>query len=311
MYVPEIGHVPVVSASVADLPAGRRVEESADGYSSATELRTLESRQALEEAALLYGVLNSQLSSLNGQVTDFSNWNYVYFYLAAKDPHGPFWALLTHGYSFLELMDLEGAMFIMPNGTMLNGFMWGANRTFGAPKKGMLPNESFAETSILFCDISGFRDWAVASAPEVVTGFLSAFIERLDGVAERHGITKIKTILDIYTKHSHSMLRMAQEFHRVSQDQELPDSCGKHVGLRVGVSTGPCAGGIIGKRNWVYDLWSDTVNMAARLKAKAQVGTVLCDVKTWECTRDEFRYRDPLSVEIKGKGLQTVYELAA
>eukprot|EP00727_Mastigamoeba_balamuthi_P013700 m51a1_g8953 putative adenylate guanylate cyclase (1156) ;mRNA; r:1019908-1024726 len=193
---------------------------------------------------------------------------------------------------------------------------------FGVLQKGELPNESFKAASILFCDIAGFRDWATATAPEEVAAFLGTFIDALDGAAERCGVTKIKTILDIYMaasgvpsetpRHAHAMLKTAVEFHRASQGMALPGGSGQQrAGLRVGVSTGPCAGGIIGRRNWVYDLWSDTVNMAraARLKAKAQVGTVLCDARTWECARDEFAFGEPQTVQLKGKGLQTVYEV--
>eukprot|EP00727_Mastigamoeba_balamuthi_P013689 m51a1_g8943 putative adenylate guanylate cyclase catalytic domain protein (1575) ;mRNA; f:970815-982011 len=116
---------------------------------------------------------------------------------------------------------------------------------FEVLQQGELPNESYKSTSILFCDIAGFRVWATATAPEEVAAFLGTFIDSLDGAAERCGVTKIKTILDIYT----------------------------------------------------------------RLKAKAQVGTVLCDSKTWECTHDEFAFHEPQTVQLKGKGLQTVYEL--
>eukprot|EP00727_Mastigamoeba_balamuthi_P008993 m51a1_g4716 putative adenylate cyclase (1918) ;mRNA; f:301922-310153 len=143
---------------------------------------------------------------------------------------------------------------------------------FEVLQKGQLPNESFTAASILFCDIAGFRDWATATAPEEVAAFLGAFIDALDGAAERCGVTKIKTILDIYMaasgvpsetpRHAHAMLKTAVEFHR-----------------------------------------------AARLKAKAQVGTVLCDARTWECAHDEFMFREPQTVQLKGKGLQTVYEL--
>eukprot|EP00727_Mastigamoeba_balamuthi_P011309 m51a1_g6800 putative adenylyl cyclase (587) ;mRNA; r:216392-221266 len=80
--------------------------------------------------------------------------------------------------------------------------------------------------------------------------------------------------------------------------------------LRIGVSSGPVAGGIVGRRNWVYDLWSDTVNMAARLKAKAQPGTVLCDSRTRELTEGEFCFEEPQVIELKGKGAQTVFSLA-
>eukprot|EP00727_Mastigamoeba_balamuthi_P005619 m51a1_g1677 putative adenylate guanylate cyclase (192) ;mRNA; r:420933-421643 len=173
-------------------------------------------------------------------------------------------------------------------------------------QQGVLPNDSFATTSVLFCDVVGFKDWATSESPETVATFLSPFIEGLDAIAERCGVTKIKTILDIYQdpRHAHVMLQMAIEFHEYSKGMSLGG--GQAVLFRIGVSSGPCAGGIIGKHNWIYDLWSDT---AARLKAKASPGSVLCDAKTFAAAQDGFDFGEPQALALKGKGTQTVFSL--
>eukprot|EP00727_Mastigamoeba_balamuthi_P003325 m51a1_g12990 putative adenylate guanylate cyclase catalytic domain protein (321) ;mRNA; f:141-1878 len=141
---------------------------------------------------------------------------------------------------------------------------------FQSLQRGTLPSEHFEMTSILFCDLIGFKAWATATPPEAVAEFLSHFIGGLDAIAEKHGVIKIKTILDIYMaasgvplpdpQHAHVMVATALEFHKFAREQTYD---GKNsANLHVGVSSGPCAGGIIGKRNWIYDLWSDTVNVA-------------------------------------------------
>eukprot|EP00727_Mastigamoeba_balamuthi_P014012 m51a1_g9233 putative family 3 adenylate cyclase (1068) ;mRNA; r:82297-87128 len=71
---------------------------------------------------------------------------------------------------------------------------------FQSLQRGTLPSEHFEMTSILFCDLIGFKAWATATPPEAVAEFLSHFIEGLDAIAEKHGVIKIKTILDIYTR---------------------------------------------------------------------------------------------------------------
>eukprot|EP00727_Mastigamoeba_balamuthi_P003907 m51a1_g13513 hypothetical protein (236) ;mRNA; r:22-1071 len=93
------------------------------------ELRGLERRQAVEEATLFYGALNFQLEALRRQIQPTANWDAVYYYLAAGDPDGFVFTLLSVYLDFLEVNDLEATLLFLPNGTMLNGFMWDATRT--------------------------------------------------------------------------------------------------------------------------------------------------------------------------------------
>ena len=46
------------------------------------------------------------------------------------------------------------------------------------------------------------------------------------------------------------------------------------VSLRVGVHSGSAAGGVIGSRKFAYDVWGDTVNVAARLQQSGVAGRV-------------------------------------
>eukprot|EP00727_Mastigamoeba_balamuthi_P012369 m51a1_g7755 putative family 3 adenylate cyclase (1141) ;mRNA; f:84511-89277 len=199
----------------------------------------------------------------------------------------------------------------------INTLIESRNVQHHALQEGTMPNERHDMASILFSDIIGFRDWATVASPDAVSEFLSSFTEGLDAVVEQCCATKIKTILDTYMvasgvpaatpQHAHMILKLALEMHKYSQGKSFNGTEG--VSMRIGVSSGPCAGGIIGKHNWIYDLWSDTVNMAARLKAKAAPGTVLCDELTYTLTMEEYEYEEPREVELKGKGVQRVHTL--
>ena len=56
-------------------------------------------------------------------------------------------------------------------------------------------------------------------------------------------------------------------------------SAGWHV--RVGVHQGPVVAGIMGKRSFVFDLWGDTVNVAARVAAEAEPDAVVVTGTMW------------------------------
>ena len=42
--------------------------------------------------------------------------------------------------------------------------------------------------------------------------------------------------------------------------------------VRVGVHVGPVVAGIVGQERYQFDIWGDTVNIAARMASKAMPG---------------------------------------
>eukprot|EP00727_Mastigamoeba_balamuthi_P000878 m51a1_g10788 hypothetical protein (711) ;mRNA; r:486-12155 len=93
------------------------------------QLQAIESAQAAGEAAMLRGMLGSQQAALLSLLVPMAHWDAIYEYLEAKDPNGFMWSLFSHGWAFLETNNLEAVLFVLPNGTMLNGLMWGPDRT--------------------------------------------------------------------------------------------------------------------------------------------------------------------------------------
>eukprot|EP00727_Mastigamoeba_balamuthi_P012367 m51a1_g7753 putative adenylate guanylate cyclase (809) ;mRNA; f:57095-61312 len=95
---------------------------------SATQLQAIEGAQASSEAAMLRGMLVSQQAALRSLLVPLAHIDDVYNYLAAQDPMGHFWIMVSQYWALLETNDLEAALFVLPNGTMLNGLMWGPDR---------------------------------------------------------------------------------------------------------------------------------------------------------------------------------------
>jgi class 3 adenylate cyclase len=143
-----------------------------------------------------------------------------------------------------------------------------------------------------------------------VVKLLNSVFSRLDELADRLQVTKIKTMGDSYMvasgipeyrdDHIQSLILFAGEIHRVA---------GSFPGLqfRVGVHTGPVVAGIIGRQRIIYDLWGDTVNVAARLEGAADPSTTLISEDVWERLPDKpVNYRR-ISIELKGKGVVAAY----
>ena len=67
--------------------------------------------------------------------------------------------------------------------------------------------------------------------------------------------------------------------------------------------------GVIGATRFIYDVWGDTVNMASRLTSEAVSGVILVDTATRERLGMRFVFEPPQDMEIKGKGIPTVFRL--
>ncbi len=73
-------------------------------------------------------------------------------------------------------------------------------------------------------------------------------------------------------------------------------------GVRVGVNTGPVVLGPVGTGGRIeYGAFGDTVNIAARLQAAAEPGTVLAGPATFRVIEALFEWGDPRSLALRGK----------
>lgn len=79
--------------------------------------------------------------------------------------------------------------------------------------------------------------------------------------------------------------------------------------MRVGVHTGPVVAGVVGLDKFAYDIWGDTVNIAARMENTGEVGKVNISAHTYELIANaaEFRFIPRGMVQTKGKGKLQMY----
>jgi len=46
------------------------------------------------------------------------------------------------------------------------------------------------------------------------------------------------------------------------------------INIRIGINTGPAIAGVIGTKKFIYDLWGDAVNTAARMESHGIAGAI-------------------------------------
>ncbi|MFO0554978.1 MAG: adenylate/guanylate cyclase domain-containing protein [Polyangiaceae bacterium] len=175
--------------------------------------------------------------------------------------------------------------------------------------------DGFAEVSVLFADIVGFTELSSRMPPAELVNVLNDVFSRFDELAERLKLEKIKTIGDAYmvaaglpepdTKHAAHAVEMALRMREALE--ELNQTKGYGLAIRIGVHSGPVVAGVIGKKKFIYDLWGDTVNTASRMESHGSKGLVHISEATAELVKGLFTLEPRGTIQVKGKGDMVTY----
>jgi class 3 adenylate cyclase len=173
--------------------------------------------------------------------------------------------------------------------------------------------DSYASVSVLFADIVGFTPLAARMNPTEVIEFLGELFVSFDRLVEERGLEKIKTIGDAYMAvgglpdplagHAVKVVDLGLEMIRATASRHH----GPALSLRVGVHSGPVAGGVIGRRRFAYDVWGDTVNVASRLEQHGISGRVHISATTREQIQGHYEVEPCGPVELRGHGPMVTY----
>ncbi len=164
----------------------------------------------------------------------------------------------------------------------------------------------FDKVAVLFADLVGFTNYSDKHPPEAVVEQLQFLVENWEAIALEHQVQKIKTIGDAFMGAA-GLLQQVQNpvaaCVACGLDMiEVTQKSGSSWNLRVGIHYGPVVAGVIGRRQFQYDLWGDTVNTAARMESHGVPGAISMTADTWRevmhCCTGESRGL----IEVKGKG---------
>jgi class 3 adenylate cyclase len=154
--------------------------------------------------------------------------------------------------------------------------------------------DHFDCVSILFMDIVDFTKLSATITAQQLVHLLNSIFTAADSVMRQFGLEKIKTIGDAYmavagapiVQEDHA-LRAAQAALQLLDTMEhlvvhFPEEYGDRswiasipeIKVRIGLHCGPVAAGVVGENKFLYDLWGDAVNTAARMESHGEAGRI-------------------------------------
>jgi adenylate cyclase len=173
--------------------------------------------------------------------------------------------------------------------------------------------------AVLFADLVGFTRYCEKHTPEEVVPYLQKLVEAWENSALKYGVEKIKTIGDAFMAAS-GLLRPVNNpvlqcvqcgLEMIEATQSLP----VNWDLRVGVHFGQVMAGVIGRRQYLFDLWGDTVNTAARMESHGKASHITLSPEAWDllaplADADSRLKGSPRQANVKSKGLMDLRDVA-
>ena len=186
-----------------------------------------------------------------------------------------------------------------------------------AQGEGQLIANHYPEATVLFADIVGFTPMCSKLAPEDLVRMLNGLFTRFDTLALELGVEKIKTLGDAYMAVTglpvetadHAVVAALMALRMLDELRDFNEGREADLDLRVGMHSGPVVAGVIGSNKFIYDLWGDTVNLAARMESHGRPGYIQVSEATQKLLEARFRCESRGEIEVKGKGLMPTYLL--
>ena len=170
--------------------------------------------------------------------------------------------------------------------------------------------DSYDDATILFADLKGFTPLSSLLGPARIVGLLDELFTAFDKEAVALGMIQIKTIGDAYMAvaglpvprpdHAETAVRFACALLRAAK--RVGRRHGLELSMRVGIASGPVMAGVIGQAKVTYDVWGDTVNLAARLESYGEPGRIHVSAGTRAALEGSHAFTPPAMVDLKGIG---------
>ncbi len=174
--------------------------------------------------------------------------------------------------------------------------------------------DRYDELTVLFADCVGFTEMSSRREPREVVDKLNRVFSVFDGLADRYGLEKIKTIGDAYMVAGgllpggdYPERVAAMGLDMLTEVKRLEAELFPGLEVRLGMHVGPAVAGVIGLKKFIYDVWGDTVNVASRMESMGVAGRMQVAESTYRRLRGSFEFEARGTIDVKGLGPTATY----
>lgn len=182
---------------------------------------------------------------------------------------------------------------------------------------GKATSKRYESATVLFADFVGFTSKSELLPPEELINRIDIYFTAFDRIAEKNNIEKIKTIGDAYMAvgglpvendtHAHDTVKAAVEMLKFVAEEKERDPIS--FDIRIGLHTGSLVAGVVGRHKFQYDIWGDTVNVAARMEQNSEAGKINISDAVYKLVDNNYNCVPRGPIEVKNKGKIDMYFL--
>lgn len=174
---------------------------------------------------------------------------------------------------------------------------------------------------VLFTDFVDFSMKAKHMRPLALIRQLEKYFTRFDEITSKYNLEKIKTMGDAYMALAgvtedkpHPAIRACLAAIEIrdylKKERDVAIALKRDFWeIRIGLHMGPLVAGIIGATKYSFDVWGDTVNVAARAEGMTQSGSISVTENIQEDVRQyfEFESRGKMDIQKRGGAIEMFY----
>ncbi|XP_012289111.1 adenylate cyclase type 3 [Orussus abietinus] len=165
--------------------------------------------------------------------------------------------------------------------------------------------------SILYADIVGFTAISSTYSASDLVKILNELFARFDQLSERYEQLRIKILGDCYycisgapvERPDHAVLCVHMGLSMVEAIKYVQQKTNSPVDMRVGIHTGAILAGVLGQRQWQFDVYSKDVELANKMESSGMAGRVHISNATLGFLNGEFEV-EPAYGEEREEALQ-------